>query len=134
MSKSMLSVVTDIRNLFLNNATIMGLVGTNIFPLVAPEGTTGDFITVKRAGYKTERTKFGVLDETATMIIAAFSTDYDRSLEIAEAMRTVILNIRVDKVALEIKDAPEDMVSAAETGQAWFVQPFYVEACNLHKH
>lgn len=131
---SMLSVGVDIRTLLLADEPLKALVGNNIFPLVAPESTTGDFITVRRSAYKLARNKMGVTEEIATLLIAAFSPDYDRSLEIAEAIRRVILNTRVQNRNLDIIDAPEDLVSYQDTGQTWYSQPFVITAGDLARN
>ena len=130
----MLSVGVDIRTLLLADEPLKALVGNNIFPLVAPEKTTGDFITIRRSAYKLTRNKMCETEETPTFLVAAFSADYDRSLEIAEAIRRVILNTRVQHRNLDIIDAPEDLVSYQDTGQSWYSQPFFITAGDLARN
>ncbi len=78
--------IKDIFSLLSNNPTIQSLVGDKIYPLVAPQGTSGDFIAVQRDGYRREDTKMGIALQASVFFTTAVSEDYDRSLAIAEAI------------------------------------------------
>lgn len=64
---SKFSITTDIRKLLVNDNDLKALVGNNIFPLVAPEGTTGDFIMYYRDKYGKEYTNYGVFNDECTV-------------------------------------------------------------------
>ena len=78
--------IKDIFSLLSNNPTIQSLVGDKIYPLVAPQGTSGDCIAVQRDGYRREGTKMGIALQASVFFTTAVSEDYDRSLAIAEAI------------------------------------------------
>lgn len=78
--------IKDIFSLLSNNPTIQSFVGNKIYPLVAPQGTSGDFIAVQRDGYRREDTKMGIALQASVFFTTVVSEDYDRSLAIAEAI------------------------------------------------
>lgn len=122
MSKSLLSVATDLRKLLLQDADLKQMVGESIFPLFAPADTTGDFVTIRREGYKLYRTKFGTYDEVATIAIVAFSPDYDRCCQIVERLRSVLMLIKVDDLYPLITNSTEDVTDFTVGGQAWYAE------------
>lgn len=75
-----------IRQMLLTDTKIKDYVGDNIFPLIAPENTYGDFIFYFRGDYKKEEVKWGVFKDLATLNINVVSDDYDNSVEIAKAI------------------------------------------------
>lgn len=78
--------IKNIFSLLSNNSTIQSFVGNKIFPLVAPQDTSGDFIAVQRDGYRREDTKMGIALQASVFFITIVSEDYDRSLTIADAV------------------------------------------------
>lgn len=78
------SITTDIRKLLIENVELQSIINNNIFPILAPEGTTGDFIIYYRDKYGKEYTNYGVSNEHCTVWIGAISDNYDRSQRIAE--------------------------------------------------
>lgn len=77
-------VGNDIRKLLLADADVHALVGDNIFPLVAPENITGDFIVYSRDSYSHEYVKQGFYDDTCQEEIMIVSDKYDSAVDIAE--------------------------------------------------
>lgn len=123
MSKSILSVVSDVRNGLLADPEIKQAVGENVFPLFAPKGTTGDFVTVFRQHYKSKKTKFGIFEEDVQMSIIAFSTNYDRSLSILEEIRKAIMEMNhPGGYGFEITDSTEDIVDYDDNGGTCYAQ------------
>jgi len=57
------SITTDIRALLIENVELKSIINNNIFPLIAPEGTTEDFIIYYRDKYGKDYTNFGVYSE-----------------------------------------------------------------------
>ena len=54
---NMFGITTEIRGMLLDSDDICRLVGQKIYPIVAPDGTDGDFIVYQRDGYKQEYRK-----------------------------------------------------------------------------
>ena len=54
------SVCTEIRKMLLEDSKIKELVDNKIFPIVAPEGTVGNFIVYVRDQYSISKTKQGI--------------------------------------------------------------------------
>ena len=127
----MLSVGTDLRQILLQDQNLANLVETNIFPLVVPDGTKGDFVTIRREHYQFRYTKLSPYDEIATLGVYACSPDYDHSLAIAEALRTAIVTTRVNGVYLRITDSDEEVTDFTVAGQTWYVQYLQVTAGNI---
>jgi len=84
------SITTDIRTLLIENVELQSIINNNIFPLIAPEGTTEDFIVYYRDKYSKEYTNFGIYNEQCVVWIVAVSEDYDRSQNIAELINGAI--------------------------------------------
>lgn len=76
----------DIRAILMANEEVSKLVGTKIFPLVAAEGTEGEFIVYERARYSKTATKMGVVQDECTIILSAIADDYDTAIQIASAI------------------------------------------------
>lgn len=81
---SKFKITTPIRAILLSNPKIAEMVGENIFPIVAPKDTDGDFIIYRRDGFSKESTKMGVYKQVPAVYINAISDNYDRSQDLAE--------------------------------------------------
>lgn len=75
---------TLIRNILKSNLEILGMVGDNILPLVAPKSTAGDIIIYWRDKYSKEYSNMGVASQKCEVNVVAISDDYDRSQDLAE--------------------------------------------------
>lgn len=53
-------VCTNIRNFLLNDESIKAFVDNRIYPIIAPEGTEGDYIVYVRDSYGIQRTHQGI--------------------------------------------------------------------------
>ena len=84
------SITTDIRKLLIENVELNSLINNKVYPIVAPEETTDDFIIYYRDKYGKEYTNFGVANEDCTVWICAISDNYDRSQTIAELINEAI--------------------------------------------
>ena len=106
--RSMIAVVRLLRE----NATIKELgVEEKIFPLVAPEGTDGDSIVYARIGYERRDMKMGISLQRSVFLITVVSTDYDRSLDLAEAVYETLEGDHSDfGVRIRMEDYVEDYV------------------------
>jgi hypothetical protein len=89
-------------------------VGTKIYPLVADTKTSFPFIVYRRTGITyNNNTKDRILyKEIATLEIRVASDKYDEGIEIAEAVRSALLNIKgiyadLDIYQIELVDSEE---------------------------
>lgn len=79
-------ICTEVRRLLLENEAVTELVGTKIYPILAPEGTKGNFITYTRSNYTINETKMGIYEQDCDVAIACVAESYDKSIEIADAV------------------------------------------------
>lgn len=73
----------DIRAFLLNDEDIVKQVGENIFPLIAPETTDGDFIIYMRNRYSKSAVKMGVYQDECEVAVVGISDNYDSAIELA---------------------------------------------------
>ena len=108
-AESKFKVTTKVRKRLLDKAEITALVGTKIFPVVAPKDTEGDFIIYQRDEYSKDRTKMGIASQRCRVYVNAISEDYDRSQEIAyqinEGLEGKHLKLNMD---VKLIDSTED--------------------------
>ena len=79
-------VCTEIRKMLLEDPELNELVGNQIYPIVAPEGTKGDYIVYVRDQYSISRTKQGIYEQTCIVFISCVSESYDTSLKLASSV------------------------------------------------
>lgn len=72
-----------VRDLLMVNDDIKGQVGDNIYPIIAPDNTKGDFIVYRRMQYTKSSVKMGVYEDKCELAIIALSENYDKSVELA---------------------------------------------------
>lgn len=93
----------DVRNLLLAESGITSQVGSNIYPIVAPENTDGDFIVYSRTRYAKYTTKQGVYEDDCSLAIVAISDNYDRSVALASAIDNALTGQQIiNGVSIEI--------------------------------
>lgn len=80
------SVCTLLRELLLKDETVNKLTGKQIYPIIAPENTKGNYIVYVRDEYSIERTKQGIYNQNCIVYISCVSSNYDDSQEMAEAV------------------------------------------------
>lgn len=102
-----------IRERLLDSSDMRTLVGEHIYPVYAPENE-GDFVILTRSSYKAKETKFSILEYTTSVIIEAYSDDYARSLDIAEAIDAQLTKIHEEEygkggVTITIQDSGETL-------------------------
>lgn len=78
------TMITGVVKLLRDSSALAEMIGTKIFPIIAPEGTPGDFIAYQRDGMDIEWTKMGPSLQRSYFYINVVSDDYDRSLKIAD--------------------------------------------------
>lgn len=82
-----------IRERLLSNDKIVSLVGDKIYPMKAPN-INGDYIVLSRTSYEVVDTKAGICSRRCNVLVEVFSDEYDRSLDIAEAIDNFFTNLR----------------------------------------
>lgn len=80
-----------LRSALIANATVTGLVGSRIYPVLAPASASLPFVTWRRSGIEREQTlgnPMGV--PRVTVEFSIFGTTYNQARELADAMRLVL--------------------------------------------
>ena len=103
---SKFKITTVVRALILANQEIAALIGSRIFPVIAPEKTEGDFIVYYRDEYSKDRTKMGISGQTCKIIVAAVSSDYDTSQDLADLIDETLDGVH-DGVTIHLEDSTE---------------------------
>lgn len=80
----------DISEILSSSESLVELVGEDIYPLVAPEGTDGEFIIYRRSKYTREYSKMGLTDDVARVEIIAVSESYETSVSMAALIDSVL--------------------------------------------
>jgi hypothetical protein len=105
------NVGNDIREILLADETLAGVIGTNIYPCIAPEKTEGDFILYNREKYSKTYTKMGIVEDECQVVLSIISDDYDTSVAIAAQVDNLLIgkHTREDGYTLTIslKDSTE---------------------------
>lgn len=73
----------NVRKMMIDDEDIFKKVGNNIYPIVAPEGIKGDFITYAREKYSKSAVKMGIYEDECRVSVVAISDKYDSSVELA---------------------------------------------------
>lgn len=83
-------IITEVVKLLRESESLAELVGNKIFPVIAPEGTIGDFISYQRDGMDIEWSKMGPSLQRSYFYINVVSDDYDRCLTIADIIYDIL--------------------------------------------
>lgn len=73
----------DIRTILLGDEEIVNQVNSNIFPLIAPENTVGDFVIYMRNKYNKTAVKMGVYQDECEVAVIGISDNYDSAIALA---------------------------------------------------
>ncbi|MBO7342726.1 MAG: DUF3168 domain-containing protein [Alistipes sp.] len=82
--------IRGILSLLSTDSTIRSYVEDKIYALIAPQDVEGDFIIIRRDGYRRQDTKMGVSLQASVFYVFVISDDYDRSLDIADKVYDVL--------------------------------------------
>lgn len=108
---NMFGITTEIRGILLDSEDICNLIGRKIYPIVAPDGTEGDFIIYQRDGYKQEYSKMGVARQIPIVYVSIISDNYDRSNQIASIIYSVLEgSFKNPTMTIHLEDSTEDYV------------------------
>lgn len=104
-------VGNDARAIMLADADIVAQVGQNIYPLVAAEGTTGDFIVYSRSRYGKKDVKMGVYEDDCELSIVAVSDNYDNAIALASKIDNALTGQHTvgedTKLTFKLEDSTE---------------------------
>lgn len=81
---------TAIREILLADPSVVEVLGDKIFPLIADEGTGGDYVTLQRDGFVQGVTKMGIARRDPYVYVCVVSTDSQRSQDIAKLISEVV--------------------------------------------
>jgi hypothetical protein len=104
------NATTEVRNILIADKTIKSFVGNKIYPLIAPDGTSGDFIVYQRDGNSESESKMGVSDIEATVFIIIVSDNYKHSQDMAmAAYKCLDGTYSGDIREIRLQDSTEDL-------------------------
>ena len=104
-------IITEVVKLLRESEELAAMVGPKIFPIVAPEGTVGDFVSYQRDGLDIESSKMGTALQRSYFYINVVSDDYDRSLDIAATIYDTLEGDFVNPdMRIRLTDYTEDYV------------------------
>lgn len=108
-AESKFKITTKIRAALLEQSEITDIVGDQIFPIIAPKDTPGDFIVYQRDEYSKNYTKMGISEQSCRVYVNAVSEDYDRSQELAFQINECLEGYHPD-LCMDVKlvDSTED--------------------------
>ena len=108
-AESKFKITTKVRAALLDKAEIADMIGNQVFPVVAPKDTNGDFIVYQRDEYSKEYTKMGISEQQCRVYVNAISEDYDRSQELAYQINEGLEGFHPDlKMDVRLIDSTED--------------------------
>lgn len=94
-----------IYNTITSDSVLAVSLGTRVFPLVAPDGTTFPFVVYTRANvYPNTQTKDGWVDDRVSFQITIASEKYNESATLANRVRDLFENCKISNSSLEIYD------------------------------
>lgn len=73
----------DIRDILLADTDVYDQVGNHIYPIVAAENTSGDFIVYMRQKYSKGFVKMGVIEDECEVAVVGISDNYDNAIALA---------------------------------------------------
>lgn len=109
---SKISIAKELRPKLLAVENLTAMVGDNIFPLYAPEDTTGDFILYQRTKGGSYVNQMDISIEWCEVTFNVVSGGYGKSVEIAEELRKALQDVYVNdkKDQLIMSDSHEEIV------------------------
>jgi hypothetical protein len=98
----------DIRDILLADDAIRGQVGNHIYPIVAAEGTLGDFIVYSRQEYSKDLAKAGVYQDVCRVAVVAISDNYDNAIALADKIDLALTGSHINDQGVNIDITLED--------------------------
>ena len=94
---SKIKIGIDIRNILTSDSGLTSYVGNKIFPQIAPENTTGNFIFYFNDNAKNIYSSFGAYQQTSFFHIITVSESYDDVLTISDLIYNLVEGTHIDK-------------------------------------
>ena len=94
---SRFKITNEIRSILINDPDLYNLIGTKIYPLIAPEKTIGDTILYYRDQSFNEYCNEGVYSKKNNIFIVITSDDYEKSQDIVELVNNLIEGIHINE-------------------------------------
>jgi hypothetical protein len=80
-----------IRNVLVTNATVAGIVGTRVYPVVAPVEAVLPFVTWRRMSVQRQQSLSGPIGVPTVMLaVDLFATTYEGVREMSDAIRSAL--------------------------------------------
>lgn len=95
-------VGNDIRDILLADSGVTAQVGNHIYPCVAAENTTGDFIIYQRQKYSKDTVKVGVYEDDCQVAVVGISDDYDRAIALASNIDNALTGLHTNESGVTI--------------------------------
>lgn len=102
----------DVRTILLADEDIVARVGSDIFPIVAPENTEGSFILYQRDKYAKSWDKMGVHEDKCNLLITAIADNYDEALDLAALIDNALTGKHTNDFG---EDFRMNLIDSAET-------------------
>lgn len=112
---SKLSIAKDLVSVLKAFLPLTAQIGNNLFPLFAPEGTKGNFVIYARTGYGSKHTLMGNVNENCEITYNAVSENYKMSIEIAESIRSALIDTTIDGQTLDLIRSSEEYDGTGNT-------------------
>lgn len=85
-----MTFLETIKTNLLANATISGIIGTGLYPVILPQGKTPPCILYRKMAGGTDYSQGGICEKTATYQFQAIAEHYHQVLALQEAIREVL--------------------------------------------
>ena len=121
-------VTTEIRSMLLADEKITGLIGDRIFPIMAPEDTSGMYVIYQRDQYSVDRSKMGPVMDKCQVYIDVIGPDYDSTQELAERIFTALDGDHENGLRIWLADSTEDATGEGQNKK--FIQVLLFEISN----
>lgn len=80
-----------LRSALVANSTVTGLIGTRVYPVIAPATADLPFVTWRRTGVRRQQTLAAPMGMPVTTLeYSIFGATYEQAREVADAMRLVL--------------------------------------------
>lgn len=99
-----------IRYILVNDDDLKPLLGSKVYPLIAPENTQGDFILYRREQYQKSWAKQGVYEDSCQVAVTIVSDNYDKAIDIAEKVDKALVGRHIvddSKIQIDLVDSTE---------------------------
>ena len=109
----MITIGKKIYSILKNNQAVSALIGSKIYPLIAPEGTPLPYVLYQRS-YRGSGSKDGQVAGDIRVNFAVFAKTYLESIQIAQAIEQALVGYRDEKIKkINLEDGDEQYIEDA---------------------